>query len=206
MRARCVQPLPNVDDPACDWGTRYVSVDTATPVVASRTPLPEGAPSVRLSATDDGQEKSWDLTDPVTLLGWGESCAVKLIDTTMSKVQCLIVNTGTAVLLRDVHSPKPTLLDGEPVTFSTLSDGQVIRTGKIDLTVHVSSSQDQSDADAKEALRMLGSVTLKDTQTSKYAKLHNAVCLIGRRQNLDVPLEDSEISPAHAAIFHVAGR
>lgn len=182
-----------------------MSVDTASPVVACRTTLPKGAPRVRLTATDDGQEKSWDLTDPVTLIGWGESCAVKLIDTTMSKVQCLIVNTGSAVLLRDVHSPKPTVLDGETVTFSTLSDGQVIGAGKIELTVHVSFSQPQSDADAKGALKMPGTVTLKDTQTRKYAKLHNAVSLIGRRQSLDVPLDDSEISPAHAAIFHIAG-
>lgn len=183
-----------------------MSASSASAIVGCRTALPDGAPRVRVSATENGQEHSWDLTDPVTLIGWGEPCFLKLEDKSISKVQCLLVNTGNAVLLRDLHSPKPTRLNGEPVSLAELADGNVIAVGKVELTVHIDPAKPARRAGKTSPTKMPGTIVLVDTQSSEQAVLDKAVCLVGRREKLDVPLDDAEVSPAHAAIFHFAGR
>jgi pSer/pThr/pTyr-binding forkhead associated (FHA) protein len=169
--------------------------------------LPPSAPTVRIfSNRSDQAPAEWKLTEPAAIVGWGANCDLVLDDKTMSKMQCLVVNTAREVLLRDLHSPVPTLLNDEPTSFAVLSDGDRISVGDTTLTVHIESAPTGGADPKRDPLKLPGRLVLEDTVSPEKAVLEKAVTLLGRRESLDIHLDDSEVSPAHAAIFHCADR
>ena len=163
---------------------------------------PADAPRAQVVMTEGpGQSATWHLTEPMTIVGWGGASTLQPDDRSMSKMQCLLVHTGRHLLLRDLHSPNPTRLNGERTSIAALSDGDRISMGQTTLTVHLESTGVPEPDPGHDALSMPGRLELADTASAEKAVLEKAVTLLGRRESLDIYLEDTAISPAHAVIF-----
>jgi hypothetical protein len=169
--------------------------------------MPAHAPHAAITLEEGpGDTTRWEITEPVTIIGWGGASTLVLSDKHMSKVQCLIVHTGRYLLLRDLHSPKPTDLNGERAFIAVLADGDRISVGNTTLAVHLENGP-TGDADQNgNPMRLPGALELQDTVSPEKAVIDKAVTVLGRREDLDIYLDDASISPAHAVVFHFDNR
>jgi predicted component of type VI protein secretion system len=81
---------------------------------------------------DEGVSRS--LLVPVTLVGSGEACDLRILDETVRLVHCAISVTPDGPHLRSVGGLTP--VNGIPSTTRLLQTGDVIRVGPVELEVH----------------------------------------------------------------------
>ena len=92
--------------------------------------LPEGAPRVRITAgLGTASQKSWYLRRPVTLIGSRRRAFIVLHGEAVAKAHCVIVNTGSVVLLKDLHTEAGTLCNSKGVDLIVLRDGDLVQIG-----------------------------------------------------------------------------
>ncbi|UCG34153.1 MAG: FHA domain-containing protein [Phycisphaerales bacterium] len=169
--------------------------------------MPAHAPHAAITLEEGpGEATRWEITEPVTIVGWGGASTLILSDKHMSKVQCLIIHTGRHLLLRDLHSPKPTHLNGERAFIAVLADGDRISIGNTTLAMHIEDGPTGNSDQNDNPMRLPGAIELQDTVSPEKAVLDKAVTVLGRREDLDIYLDDAAISPAHAVVFHFDGR
>ncbi|GAA3212808.1 DUF3662 and FHA domain-containing protein [Actinocorallia longicatena] len=100
---------------------------------------PAGRPSVfpgrpRLDVTTgDGQRQSYDITTPVTLLGRGTDCDLRLVDPGVSRHHAEIRVEGPEIALVDLGSTNGSFVNGQPIRRVTLIDGTRITIGRTNL-------------------------------------------------------------------------
>ncbi len=71
--------------------------------------LPSSAPLVRITAgIGSAGQKTWNLRRTVTLIGSHRPAHIVLHDRDVSGAHCVIVNTGTDILLKDLRSREGT--------------------------------------------------------------------------------------------------
>ncbi len=168
--------------------------------------LPQGAPCVRVTAgAGTPAEKCWNLSRCATLIGSTRKAHIVLHDAAVARAHCVIVNTGTDVLLKDLFTEDGTLCNGRAVSLTALHDGNVIELGEN--SIHVSmtgASAGVGDAHNRPApTRMALPVKLCDLDTGRRWTLQPAVAMLGSADSADVPLTGDDIDHAHAVLFRL---
>src|SRR3990172_11824147 len=108
--------------------------------------LPAGAPQIRVTAgAGSAGQKTWTLRRPVTVIGSRRPAHIVLHDEDISNAHCVIVNTGSEVLLKDLHTSSGTQLNKTRVNLAVLADGDVITLG--DTTIQVAIQFPESNLD-----------------------------------------------------------
>ncbi|MQA86243.1 MAG: DUF2662 domain-containing protein [Streptosporangiales bacterium] len=80
-----------------------------------------------------GQQRTYELTTPVTLLGRGTDCDLRLVDPGVSRHHAELRLEGDTVTLIDLGSTNGTFLNGQPVRSVVLTDGARVTLGRTTL-------------------------------------------------------------------------
>ncbi|MGH3410203.1 MAG: FhaA domain-containing protein [Streptosporangiaceae bacterium] len=115
---------------------------------ASDLPRPpgnlSGKPRLLVSSPDRGPDgstqRTFDLTAPITILGRGTDCDLRLVDAGVSRHHAeLRVEDGEVVLV-DLGSTNGTFVNGQPIRRVTLADGTQVTLGRTTLVFRRDSS------------------------------------------------------------------
>lgn len=186
--------------------------DQATQIRELTVELPESAPLIRVTAgMGSTGQKTWNLRRPVTVIGSRRPAHIVLHDASMSNAHCVIVNTGTEVLLKDLHTNSGTQLNQTRVNLAVLADGDVITVGGTTIQVAIQipdGGSDDSSCGMKFAdpTKFPGPVSLQLLHTEKHWTVADAVALIGRHDDATVRLDHTDMSSRHAILFRVGNR
>lgn len=168
--------------------------------------LPESAPLIRLTAgMGSAAQKTWNLRRPVTLVGSRRPAHIVLHDQATAKAHCVIVNTGTHVLLMDLSSGTGTGHNGRWVDgIVLLSDGDVVTIGTSALHIGVEYSAGtapQTMRQKRAALHFPQPVAVCVNDADTVWRLEEAITLVGRHPDAPVRLDHENVSARHAIIF-----
>lgn len=173
--------------------------------------VPETAPRVRITTgLGTATQKSWNLRRPVTLIGSRRPAHIVLHDRKISSAHCVIVNTGSDVLLKDLHTSGGTYCGGTSVDLVALKDGDVITLGALNIQVAIQVPQDVS-ADSARGLQFTDPTTFPEPVTVRLLHTHErwrlckAVALIGRHVAAKIYLDNERVSRRHAIFFRFNG-
>ena len=89
--------------------------------------------SVPGSGPDGGTQRTYDLSAPVTILGRGTDCDLRLVDPGVSRHHAELRMEGGEVVLVDLGSTNGTFVNGQPVRRMTLADGTQVTLGRTTL-------------------------------------------------------------------------
>lgn len=175
---------------------------------ASQANLPNGAPNVRVTAgAGTVSQKSWNLLRPVTLIGSQRKSHIVLHDATISKAHCVIVNTGTDVLLKDLNTPAGTIRNDSPINLGPLHNGNTIDIGETRIDVAVSGGTPTglpgTGNHRPAPTRMTREVTLRAADGSQEWKISEAVTLLGQNAAGDFGVGDEAVTRPLAVIFRL---
>jgi hypothetical protein len=104
--------------------------------------VPPGRPGAfggrpRLLVTSSGEgagmQRSYEIGTPVTLLGRGTDCDLRLVDPGVSRHHAEIRIEGPEIVLVDLGSTNGTFVNGQPIRRVTLADGARISLGRTTL-------------------------------------------------------------------------
>jgi len=100
--------------------------------------LSADAPTVRVTVgADSVGRKTWNLKRPVTILGSQRRSHIVIRGPAISRSHCVIINTGSDVLLKDLHTPDGTRLNGRLIDLVHLADGDVITVGQTRIEIAI---------------------------------------------------------------------
>jgi len=183
-------------------------MSTATPPLGTAiTELPATAPHVRITAgAGSAGQKTWNLRRPVTIIGSRRPAQIILHDRSVSKAHCVIVNTGSDVLLKDLHTTGGTLCNNTRIDLITLQDGDVIRIGTMNIQVAIQMPTEAGDDSGCGMVYVdptqLGSpVVLMLDHTERNWTSREAVALIGNHPSATITLEHPVVARRHAVLF-----
>lgn len=74
--------------------------------------------------------KKFSLTQPSIVIGRASTADIQIDQEAISRNHCRIINTGEAVILRDMQSTNGTLVNDKPVDEYMLRDGDFIKVGR----------------------------------------------------------------------------
>jgi FHA domain-containing protein len=106
---------------------------------ASDLPRPQGRgfpghPRLLVSGPDTGgEQRTYDLVTPVTLLGRGTDCDLRLVDPGVSRHHAELRVENDQVILVDRGSTNGTFVNGQPVRRVVLTDGTQVTLGRTTL-------------------------------------------------------------------------
>src|SRR6185295_17224744 len=108
---------------------------------ASDLPRPHGAfagrPRLLVSGPEPGadgsMQRTYELTAPVTMLGRGTDCDLRLVDPGVSRHHAELRVEDDEVVLVDLGSTNGTFVNGEPVRRVSLTDGTRVTLGRTTL-------------------------------------------------------------------------
>ncbi len=89
---------------------------------------------------DGGRQRTYELTTPVTMLGRGTDCDLRLVDPGVSRHHAELRVEGSEVVLVDLGSTNGTFINGQPVRRVVLADGTQITLGRTTLVFRKDSS------------------------------------------------------------------
>jgi len=95
-----------------------------------------GSPRLLVSgpqADGDGGQRTYDLASPLTMLGRGTDCDLRLVDPGVSRHHAELRVEGEEVVLVDLGSTNGTFVNGEPIRRITLADGTRVTLGRTTL-------------------------------------------------------------------------
>lgn len=171
--------------------------------------LPANAPKVRITAgLGSVNQKTWVLRRAATLIGSGRQAHIVLQQPDVSRAHCLIVNTGTAILLKDLNSQSGTSHGDAPADLVILSDGDVLRLGETVLQVAIQAVEQDPGSSVsgvvhEDPLLLHEPIELRRDDTKQSWHLRQAVTVIGRSAAAGLQLDHPDVSLAHAAVFCV---
>jgi len=186
--------------------------ETITPVREATLALPAQAPLVRVTAgLGSAGQKTWNLRRVVTLIGSRRPAHIVLHDRDISGAHCVIVNTGTDVILRDLHSRGGTFCNQDPIEITTLADGDVITIGETKMQVAIQGPADPKEDSGcglklEDPLRFPHAVTVQLLHTDHSWEIDQAVVLIGKHGGATIHLDHEEVVPRHAILFRFVDR
>jgi Protein of unknown function (DUF3662)/FHA domain len=103
-----------------------------------------GAPGPGMAPGDaDGDQRTYELQTPVTLLGRGTDCDLRLVDPGVSRHHAELRVEHDQVVLVDLGSTNGTFVNGQPVRRVALSDGTRVSLGRTTLVFRQDLPTDQ---------------------------------------------------------------
>lgn len=174
--------------------------------------LPTSAPRVRITAgAGTASQKTWNLRRPVTLIGSRRPAHIVLHDKDISPAHCVIVNTGTEVLLKDLYTRGGTQRNDKHVDFTLLEDGDVIQVGDSQIRIaiqtdHTSLNDIRTDVGYVDPFMLAKPCRLALAHTDQAWVLNDAVTLVGSHELAPIRLEHEQMARRHALLFRFDGR
>lgn len=143
----------------------------------------------------------------LTRIGRGEDCDIILDGETVSRTHCEIVRRGSTYFLCD-SSRNGTLVNGERVNHSALSDGDQLRIGQNLLLVQLTSGVKTSLITSKSTtphrlppvIELKPHIVVKGLEDGVTQPFSENSITIGRRADNHLPLEADNISRQHVAV------
>ena len=178
-----------------------------SPAQNSAMELPPGAPRVRITAgAGSPGQKTWNLRRPVTLIGSRRPASIVLHDRDISAAHCVILNTGTDVLLKDLHTSSGTFCNKEKVGLTLLKDGDVVVVADTRIQVAIQIDHEQNDdsgcgLEFADPTKFAEPVKLQLAHTDREWRIEDAVTLIGRHPAAAVRLDNEAVSIRQAILF-----
>jgi len=185
---------------------------TAIQVREATLTLPSSAPLVRITAgIGSAGQKTWNLRRTVTLIGSRRPAHIVLHDRAVSGAHCVIVNTGTDVLLKDLRSREGTFCNNTRVELTALKDGDVITIGTMRMQVAIQVSADLSDDSGcglalDDPLLFPSPISIGLLHTDKQWEIQDAVTLIGRHDEAAIRLAHDDVASRHVVLFRFGTR
>jgi hypothetical protein len=109
----------------------------ASDLPSPRQPSLTGHPRLLVSGPEPGpdgsRQRTYDLTTPVTLLGRGTDCDLRLVDPGVSRHHAELRIEDGEVVLVDLGSTNGTFVNGQPVRRVLLTDGTRVTLGRTTL-------------------------------------------------------------------------
>jgi hypothetical protein len=117
----------------------------------------------------------WMVKRQLTLLGRSRSCHIQIAHPTISRFHAGLVRTASGVWVVDLCGPNGTFVDGRPVRFALLKEGQELQIGSIPLTVcYEFASETPSDSpSSKAAFAWIGKDIPPQSQDRAAAEPHD---------------------------------
>ncbi len=174
--------------------------------------LPSTAPLIRITAgVGSAGQKTWNLRRAVTLIGSRRPAHIVLHDHDVSVAHCVIVNTGTDILLKDLRTRGGTFCNKERVELATLKDGDVVTIGTTQIQVAIQVPADLSDdsgcgLELDDPTSFPSPVSIKLLHTDKRWEFRDAIVVIGRHEEAVIRLEHDDVAPRHAVLFRFGTR
>lgn len=170
--------------------------------------LPADAPRVCLTVPDAQDPVQYAPDSPVTLIGSRRDCDLSLPHLDVSKIHCAVINTGRALLVRDLLSRSGTFVNEQAVRTRALTPGDALRVGPVSVAVELSppppsSARDAAAADA-DPLQLPVPIVLE--VSDRRVEISDEATVFGRRNTADIMLDTSDVSLAHALLFSLDGR
>ncbi len=150
-------------------------------------------------------QKTWNLHRPVTIIGSARQSQICLSCTAVSNAHCAVVNTGTEVLVKDLHTQTGTLRNTDVLRLAQLEDGDVLRIGPTPIQValrqpfNVPQHRRKEDPRQRNPLALGTKVRLVGPSGQTWDVVE-AVSVLGTDCNVEVRLDDAQISSNHALI------
>jgi|CXWL01.1.fsa_nt_gi pSer/pThr/pTyr-binding forkhead associated (FHA) protein/uncharacterized coiled-coil protein SlyX len=182
-------------------------MEQSCPVAEAVVELPSSAPQIRVSAgVGSAGQKTWNLRRPVTLLGSKRPAHIVLHDRGVCAAHCAIINTGTDVLLFDLHTTGGTFRGKEQVELTALQDGDIIKLGESTVQVAIrlpacGPDDSGSGMEYSDPTSMINPATITLLHTDTRWTIEKAVALIGRNDHAAVRLDHNDVSARHALLF-----
>ncbi len=85
---------------------------------------------------------TWMINRVLTLIGSGAGCKIRLEDESISKVHCGLLVTRDGLWVIDFLGRGGTRVDGQPVDYLRLEQGQILQVGQFRMRIHYVSSHD----------------------------------------------------------------
>lgn len=183
----------------------------ATTVRPQVLQLPTTAPLVRITAgLGSVGQKTWNLRRPVTLLGSRRPAHIVLHDPDICEAHCAIVNTGSELLIKDLHTESGTLQNKKRVNLSELQDGDVIQLGQTSIQVAIQRPNNPNPADwnmkpGDELPYFDPPCTYSLDDPEKQWVIKDPVVLVGSHKEAALCLDHGDVSNRHAVIFRFCG-
>ncbi len=178
---------------------------TGLPMEQSMTPSTD-APTVRVTVgADSVGRKTWNLKRPVTILGSQRRSHIVIRGPEISRSHCVIVNTGSDVFLKDLHTPGGTRHNGRLIDLVHLTDGDVVTVGQtrieIAITTRAPVGPPQHVGSAYTANRMKApSLSLRSADGQSWT-LDEPVVVIGAMPEAAVQMEGGGATGPHALLL-----
>jgi pSer/pThr/pTyr-binding forkhead associated (FHA) protein len=177
--------------------------------VQSGLALPPNAPKVRATAgVGTARQRTWVLRHPVTLIGSGPHSTIVLTEPSVAKAHCAVVNSGEAVLLKDLGSGGGTCCRDERVDLALLNDGDVVQVGqaRIQIAIHATGNRNATTDIGftyVDPLRPDRPIELDSLRGGQHCVVHEAVAVIGRGRGAAIQFDHADVSLAHALLFRL---
>ncbi|MFH1748177.1 MAG: FHA domain-containing protein [Planctomycetota bacterium] len=175
---------------------------TASDNTNSKPVLPSDAPRFRLTAPGFEAAADYQADKPVILIGGRRDCDLALPHPDVSKVHCAIINTGRALLVRDLLSRSGTFVNDQFVKTLALKPGDKLRVGPVSINIELLDNTSTLDTSQAQHLRH----PLKLQIGAEQIEISSAAAVIGRRSSADVSIDNPDVSLAHALLFCVDGQ
>ena len=170
----------------------------------SQPMLPAHAPRLRLSASSANGPTSCEASAPVVLVGGRRDCALSLPSLDVSKIHCALVNTGQAIIVRDLLSRSGTYVNEQLIRSVILKPGDTLRVGPTQIELDFSGGFERLIEDQPDPLRLVTPLRL-EFKGDQWEIVENGT-IIGRRHTADLMVDTPDVSLAHALVFVLEGR
>jgi pSer/pThr/pTyr-binding forkhead associated (FHA) protein len=172
--------------------------------------LPDDAPRIRITAgVGTAGQKSWHLRRPVTLLGCGRRAHIVLRGPEVARAHAALINTGSAVLLKDLHTKSGTQCNGKRIDLTVLRDGDLVQIGSTPIQVAIQSCRStagRADEAGADPLKLDAPLRLRRPGVAAGWLIDESCAVIGRAGGVAVRLEHEAVSDAHALLFDLDGQ
>lgn len=173
---------------------RHVSESRTQPALSS------DAPRVRVEVlAGQGAGRSIELVKPVSLFGARAGCKIILNHVNVSPAHAALVNTGSAVYVRDLVTSGGTMINNMREKIVVVENGDELAIGSWKFRIHVESSQFEPSHTA--APPATPRVELVGRSNGDITTLSKPVCVIGRRGECDLSLPAENVSRTHSLIL-----
>jgi len=154
-------------------------------------------------------QKTWNLRRPVTLIGSSRPAHIVLHDREIAKAHCVIINTGTEVLIKDLNTQAGTFCNRNRVELAVLTDGDLVTIGENNIQVAIQLPEDAANdsncgMQFVDPVKFARPVVLRLIHTDTSWNVEDAVVLIGRLDEASIRLDHDDVSSRHAVLFRFA--
>lgn len=163
--------------------------------------LPELAPRIRITVgAGTTSQKSFYLRRAVSVVGSDSRSCVRVNGPRSMQTHCAFVNTGSVVLLKDLHTPDGTFCNGQPIDLTVLHDGDVACVDGSTVQIAIKHYR-RNEPEVRNPPMPPHTLRLTSADPPGTWDVRDNCSIIGRSDRAEVRLDGAGILPVHAILF-----